>query len=239
MFLRADSLKKNAMQGLRTYQVVGGVSLELKYGEMVCMMGPSGSGQSTLFHMLAGLVDPDSGQVTYFKKGSPQKTKDMVLGVVFERDNLFEDFKIKGNFKLQAMMAQMAKSRYKDRFDLMVKRYGLTAILDEYPDQLSEVDRKWVALAKMDMLSPDFFFLEEPTRSMSPMFKSRYLETIKGLSRSAGVFVVTDDLSCGSFADRVVYMADGMVKGEFIFDPSLLMIEREAQLYSWLKGKGW
>lgn len=239
MFLQAEGLKKSATQGLKTYQVVGGVSLELKYGEMVCLMGPSGSGQSTLFHMLAGMIDPDSGSVTYYRSEVPQRIKDMSLGVVFESDNLFEDFKIKGNFKIQAMMAQMPKDRFKSRFDLMVKRYGLSTILDEYPEQLTEVDRKWVALAKMEMLSPDYYFLEDPTRVMSPMFKARYMDTIKGLSRASGCLVVTGDLYCGSYADRVLYMSEGVLKGELVLEPTLLMIEREAQLYSWLKGKGW
>ncbi len=239
MFLRAEGLKKYGTKGMRTYQVLSGVNLDLNYGEMVCLMGPSGSGQSTLFHILAGLVQSDIGHLTYLRDQVEQSPKEMIFGVVFESDNLFEDFKVKGNFKIQAMMARMSKGRFKERFDLMVKRYGISALLDDYPQHLSEMDRKWISLAKMELLSPDYYFLDEPTVSMSPMFKARYLDTIKGLSRSAGVLVKTDDIVCGSYADRIIYISEGLVKGELKLEPSLLMIEREAQLYGWLKGKGW
>lgn len=239
MFLSSDRLRKNGTQGYSVTSIVAGVSVDLNYGEMVCLMGPSGTDQSTLFHMLAGIIEPDSGEIHYHKQGSRVSLKELIVGIIFESDNLFLDFKVKGNFKIQAMMANMPKSVYNERFDLMVKRYSLSHFLDEYPDKLSEMDKKWVALAKMELLSPDYYFLEDPTLSMSPMFKARYLDTIKGLSRSTGMFIQTSDIVCGAFADRVLYMADGVVKGELVFDPSLLIIEREAQLYSWLKGKGW
>lgn len=239
MFLKVEGLKKSATQGLRTHMVVAGVNFELKYGEMVCLMGPSGSGQSTLFHMLTGVVKSDAGQIAYYRDQEQVTLDQLTLGVVFEDDNLFEDFRVKGNFRMQALMANMSKGRYKERLELMVKRYGLSAVLDDYPENLTEMDRKWVSLAKVEMLSPDYFFLDDPTVAMSPMFKARYLEVIKGLARVAGAFVVTSDVTCGSYADRILYISEGLIKGELTLEPSLLLIEREAQLYSWLKGKGW
>lgn len=239
MFLEAENIRKLHLHGIRTKSLLNGVSLQLKYGEMVCLMGPSGSGKSALFQILSGLTSMDSGTLTYVKDGIPKPLNQLSFGVVFKDNNLFADFKIKGNFRMQGIMARMPKSLYKERFELMVKRYNLAGVLDDYPQTLSAETLKWVALAKMDLISPDFFFVEEPTLYMSPNEKFKLLHMLKSISRSSGMLVLTNDVICASYSDRVLFMNEGNLKSELLLDQHSLLIEREAQVYSWLKGKGW
>jgi putative ABC transport system ATP-binding protein len=238
MFLKAKNLTRLYHGTHEHKKILDNLSLELKFGEMVCLMGPNGAGKTTLFQTLAGLSEVDTGEITIFQHGETHSIKDMRFGIIFEDHNLFNDFKVKGNLKLHSYLAKMNPSTYKKRIDLIVKRYKLTPILDVYPDKLSGSECKWVALAKADLIEPDYFFADQPTNNMTPKIKKSFLERLKSLARASGAFVVTNDVSCASFADRVLYMEAGKIIGELELDQELLLVEREAHVYSWLKGKG-
>ena len=74
---------------------------------------------------------------------------------------------------------------------------------------------------------------------MSPNEKSKLMHMLKSISRSSGMLVLTNDVICASYADRVLFMNEGNLKSELNLDQHSLLVEREAQVYSWLKGKGW
>ncbi|MCK8059897.1 MULTISPECIES: ATP-binding cassette domain-containing protein [unclassified Fusibacter] len=239
MFLKAKELSKIYPKSANHQKVLDELNINLKFGELVCLMGPSGAGKTTLFQVLAGLTKVDSGSITVFQHGETLGVDELRFGMIFKEENLFDDFKVKGNLKIQSYLARMKQAHYKTRVELIVKRYALDGLLDLYPEKLSSSQRKWVALAKADLIEPDYFFADQPTLNMTPKLKTSFMERLKSLARSSGALVVTNDISCASFADRLFYMDGGKIVDELMLDQEDLLVEREALVYSWLKGKGY
>lgn len=239
MFLQAKRLSKLYDKSVNPTVLVDQVTLSLKYGELVCVMGPSGSGKTSLLHILASLDQADEGSLQYFIEGHKVPATDVNFGVIFSHGNLFNDFTIGSNLKLQSMLKGISKKKFEERFDMIAKRYKIVPLLDLYPYHLSEADRKLVALAKMDLIQPHYCFLDEPTMNMHAAYKADYMNHVARLARHSGALMVTNDTDCAAHADWVIFFENATIKGEMQLDPDQLVIEREAQVYSWLKGKGW
>jgi putative ABC transport system ATP-binding protein len=200
---------------------LAGVDLSVRAGEFIGLLGPSGSGKSTLLHLLAGLDRPTDGKVflgdidltTLSDKQLTQLRRDRV-GFVFQAFNLIPTLTAAENITLPLDIA----GRDVDRkwFDQVVDTIGLRDRLSHRPAELSGGQQQRVAGARALVTRPAIIFADEPTGNLD----SKSGEEILSFLRSAvddhqqTIVMVTHDPRAASFADRIVFLADGLIVSE-------------------------
>ena len=201
-----------------------GLSISVKKGQILGVMGPGGSGKSTLCKVICGLVKPDSGVV--FVAGVDMVKADQRalrqlqarLGVQFQNDALFEHMTVLENVSYPLKRLTRAKSQeiaYRAMERLAV--VGLTGFEDRYPNELSGGQRRRVALARACVTEPDLLICDDPTAGLDPVTSRRILDMIAGIryqSRNTVVVVSSDVLGLLSVVDRAALVWDGLVMAE-------------------------
>ncbi|HZN20366.1 MAG TPA: ABC transporter ATP-binding protein [Micromonosporaceae bacterium] len=203
-----------------------GVSVELARGQFTAIMGPSGSGKSTLMHCLAGLDTVTRGEVyvgdTPLAGLSDTKLTRLrreAVGFVFQQFNLLPTLSAKENILLPLAIA----GRKPDPawFDLVIDTVGLRDRLGHRPAQLSGGQQQRVACARALVARPQVVFADEPTGNLDSRSGAEVLGFLRRSVRDFGqtVVMVTHDPNAASYADRVVFLADGQVVAE-LADPT-------------------
>src|SRR5688500_15478923 len=199
----------------------GPLSLELPAGRTTVLIGPSGCGKSTLLRLLIGLVEPDTGTVTF--DGEPVlpttvRAVRLRAGYVIQDGGLFPHMTARGNVTLMARHL----GRDRDSITARVKELAdLTRFpadgLDRHPHQLSGGQRQRVGLMRALMLDPDALLLDEPLGALDPLVRADLQTELRDIFRRLGktVVLVTHDLGeAAFFADRVVLLRDGQIVQE-------------------------
>ncbi len=216
-----------------------GVSVEFERARFTAVMGPSGSGKSTLMHCMAGLDTPTSGRTfigdleigSLDDAGLTQMRRDRV-GFVFQSFNLVPTLTAEENITLPADLAGKPVDR--DWFDYLVGQLGIADRLTHRPNEMSGGQQQRVACARALMGRPDLIFADEPTGNLDSNASS---EMLAFLRRSVtdfhqSIVMVTHDARGASYADRVVFLADGRVVGELTSPTVDSVLERMKQLGS-------
>jgi putative ABC transport system ATP-binding protein len=218
---RAVDLRKVYGEGDASVVALAGISLDLAAGEFTAIMGPSGSGKSTLLHCLAGLDTPTSGQVfigdvdltELSEKRLTELRRDKV-GFVFQTFNLVPTLNARENITLPLDIA----GRDVDRawFDQVVATIGLADRLTHRPGELSGGQQQRVAGARALVSRPEIVFADEPTGNLDSRSGHELLTFLRSAVSDHGqtIVMVTHDANAASFADRVVFLADGAVVDE-------------------------
>ncbi|MGI8561959.1 MAG: ABC transporter ATP-binding protein [Candidatus Dormibacter sp.] len=205
---------------------LAGVSVEFQRGHFTAIMGPSGSGKSTLMHCLAGLDTVTRGEVwigdtqvnTLGDRGLTRLRRDQV-GFIFQQFNLLPTLTAEENITLPLAIG----GRRPDRawMDQVVQTLGLGDRLRHRPSQLSGGQQQKVACARALVPRPDVVFADEPTGNLDSRSGAEVLKFLQGSVRdfSQTVVLVTHDPNAASYADRVIFLADGCVVDEMA-DPS-------------------
>jgi len=224
--VQATDVRKTYGKGETSVLALAGVSLTVPRGQMCAVMGPSGSGKSTLMHCLAGLDTVDSGQIAIGgtplagmnDKGLTALRRDR-LGFVFQQFNLLPTLTAGENITLPLDIA----GRPVDRawFDQVTGTLGLTDRLDHRPGELSGGQQQRVACARALITRPDVVFADEPTGNLDSRSGAEVLAFLQRSARELGqtVVMVTHDPNAASYADRVVFLADGLLVDDMA-DPS-------------------
>jgi len=189
--------------------VLDRVSLTVAPSSFVAVVGPSGCGKSTLLKVVAGLIGPSAGSVTF---GAGQTFRDQRIGFLFQADALLPWRTAADNISVAFSLATGDKSRLRERSVELMSRLGLEGAADKYPHQLSGGMRKRVALARTLAYNPTVFLLDEPfgaldaqTRVTVGNFFLRILEE----SKQTVLFVTHDIEEAVALADRVVVFSSG------------------------------
>ncbi len=218
---RAVALRKVYGEGDASVEALRGVSVEIVGGEFTAIMGASGSGKSTLLHLLAGLDAPTDGQVfigdvdltTLNDKRLTELRRDKV-GFVFQAFNLVPTLTAGENITLPLDIA----GRDVDRawLDEVVETIGLGDRLTHRPSQLSGGQQQRVAGARALVSRPEIVFADEPTGNLDSRASSELLAFLRTAVKDHGqtIVMVTHDASAASYADRVIFLADGRVVDE-------------------------
>src|SRR5262245_12608277 len=218
---RAEGLRKTYGTGDATVEALRGVSLELHSAEWTAIMGPSGSGKSTLLHLLAGLDRPTDGRVflgetdltSLSDKQLTQLRRDRV-GFVFQAFNLIPTLTASENITLPLDIA----GRDVDRtwFDQVVDTIGLRDRLAHRPAELSGGQQQRVAGARALVTRPAIIFADEPTGNLDSKSGEEILRFLRAAVDEHGqtIVMVTHDAHAASFADRIVFLADGQIVSE-------------------------
>ena len=224
-FLVAEHLEKTYSDGESVIRVLRGASLEVRRGEVLTVTGKSGTGKSTLLHLL-GLVDsPTSGRilldgtdVAEANGAEKAQIRNRRFGFVFQAYHLVSELTALENVLLPAMMVgpikwfkvrAAATSRTKE----LLAQVGLAERMAHRPAKLSGGERQRVAIARALVNEPDVLFCDEPTGNLDEATSASIHDLLRGLSRELGLtqVIVTHDRELASQADRVVRIESGRI----------------------------
>jgi putative ABC transport system ATP-binding protein len=226
-------LVKTYGKGDAEVHALAGVSVDLERGKLTAIMGPSGSGKSTLMHCMAGLDAPTSGQIVIDgvelgglnDKALTRLRRDR-LGFVFQAYNLVPTLTAAENITLPLDIA----GRDVDRawFDQVVDTVGLRDRLNHRPNQLSGGQQQRVACARALVSRPAIVFADEPTGNLDSRSSIEVLSFLRKSVEEFGqsIVIVTHDPSSASYADRVLFLADGKIVDEMARPTADMVLER-------------
>ncbi|HEY4353569.1 MAG TPA: amino acid ABC transporter ATP-binding protein [Paraburkholderia sp.] len=199
-------------------QVLRDVNLDVQPGEVLVLIGASGSGKSTVLRIMSGLETADAGEVwvNNVPLHDARRAKEIRghVGMVFQQFNLFPHKSALGNvtlalIKARRMSAADARKRAMETLD----RVGLADRAEHYPSQLSGGQQQRVAIARALAVEPGIMFFDEATSALDPELVGEVTEVMRGLARDGmTMVVVTHEMGFArKTADRVVFMDKGVI----------------------------
>ncbi len=192
--------------GLR---VLDNLSFEVCPREFICFLGPSGSGKTTLLRILAGLLQPTSGDVRFIRRQRPQ------IGMVFQQSNLMPWRSVADNIKLPLELENMDSEKSKQKTQEMIDLVGLRGFENSWPRELSGGMAQRVALARALIHDPDLLLLDEPFAALDAMTRERMWGELSKIwqARQKTVIMVTHSINESLFlADRVLVLTQRPAK---------------------------
>ena len=201
-------------------EILRGLSLRIAPGERVALVGPSGSGKSSLIAVAAGLEQPTGGRVALFGQDLAKLDEDGRarlrrgrVSLVFQAFHLLPNMTAEENIAAPLEIAGLADAGA--RAHLWLDRVGLSERARHYPHQLSGGEQQRVALARALAPSPALLFADEPTGNLDAVNAARVAELMFELTAQTGaaLVLVTHDEALAARADRIVRLRDGQVAG--------------------------
>jgi ABC-type lipoprotein export system ATPase subunit len=220
VILRAEEVHKTYHIGKRAVEVLHGVSLTIRRGETISIMGASGAGKSTLMHILGGLDRPDSGDVffeeTSLVKMSPAKRaafRAKRCGFIFQSYHLLPELDVRQNVILPSMAAGTGCD-VKARAEHLLEKVGLAGRMDHRPMELSGGEQQRVAIARALMNDPDLILADEPTGNLDSHTGENILNNLFDLAQSAGrtLIMVTHNEEVAGRCQRELILKDGKLE---------------------------
>jgi ABC-type antimicrobial peptide transport system, ATPase component len=200
--------------GESRFQVLKGISLEIKDGDFTVILGASGSGKSTLLNVISGLEHPDGGRVSYdgadITTLSDQELtafRKKTVGFIFQQYYLLPNMNVDKNVK---MGADLAGNR---DYKAVIKAVGLEKKLQKYPSELSGGEQQRVCVARALAKKPKVLFLDEPTGALDEQTGRSLLAYICKLQKEHGftIVMVTHNLNIAEMAKTVIKMNSGKI----------------------------
>ena len=221
--------------------VLKDVSLEVKPGEIFCIMGPSGSGKTVLLKHIAGLETATSGGVKIgeFDAADPETRNKVHLALVFQAGALFNSLTVYDNLALYPLEHRLCpKPEIRDRVMRALKVLSLEGALHKFPSELSGGMKKRVAVARALVMEPQLILFDEPTSELDPVMSATLSEIIATLRQHISVttIVVTHDRDLAlTIADRVAILMKGRLVS--VTTPAELRALRDPAVQDFLNPK--
>jgi len=242
--IQANALTKDYQLGEHTVKALAGVDFSVDKGEFVAIMGPSGSGKSTLLHLLGGLDNPTTGEVILADNPLSKLTEKQItlarrhnVGFVFQFFNLLPTLNAEENILLPIIIDGKNPHDYKERLERILKLVGLEDRREHKPDQLSGGQQQRVALARALITEPAILLADEPTGNLDTKAGTTIMEMLQrsGREMQQTVIVVTHDPRAAAYAQRVIFLRDGVVEKEYVPDVEVSIGERMSEILSIMK----
>jgi putative ABC transport system ATP-binding protein len=221
MVLEAQGLKKAYSRGEQRVEALRGVSISVKRGQFVSIMGPSGSGKSTFLHLVGGLDRPSSGSVRLDGQAIESFSDDQLstfrrrrLGFIFQFFNLLPTLSALENVALPLLLDGQSLQKVSPKAKDLLIQIGLKDRLDHRPDQLSGGEMQRVAIARALVADPLLILADEPTGNLDTRTGTAVLEILSTMARERGntILMVTHDPRAASFGTRLLTLRDGLVE---------------------------
>ncbi|MBL9088799.1 MAG: ATP-binding cassette domain-containing protein [Planctomycetia bacterium] len=200
-------------EGPRRVRAVDGLELEVRRGEFVGLVGPSGSGKSSLLFLLAGLRRPTAGHVELLSRrldDAPDRNAEARrrhVGFVFQEPFLVPYLSVRENALVAALDADAGP-----RVEALAARVGVTPLLDERPHRLSGGERQRAGLLRALVNAPDLVLADEPTAFLDHPTGHAVMDVLRAEVGRAALVVVTHDPEMLAGADRVLHLRDGALE---------------------------
>jgi putative ABC transport system ATP-binding protein len=218
--LEARNLCKSFGRGVTVTPILKNINLRIFPGEFVALIGPSGSGKSTLLSILGLLEPPTSGDVLVNQKSVTRLSRQEMAGVrgrrigfVFQSFNLLAGLSVAENVMLPSLLAGESGRAQYDRAIALLDQFGLAALAQRVPAELSGGEQQRVAIARALFMTPDVILADEPTGNLDTTNGRRVIDALYRLN-SAGqtIVLVTHDRSIANEAPRLVSLLDGRIE---------------------------
>jgi len=209
--LVAEQVSLTYCDGMRTTEAVRGVDLEVQAGEFVGLVGPSGSGKSSLLMLLAGLRAPTSGEVRVDGDRLPPDPEQSApfrrraIGVLFQDPFLIPWLSVREN----ARAAALDLDRFEARVHALAEPIGIGGLLDARPASLSGGERQRAGILRALINAPGIVLADEPTAALDQATGRQVMALLRASCRDAALLVVTHDPGMLEGADRVLRIEDG------------------------------
>ncbi len=218
VLLLADNITKNYHNGNKDVDVLKGIHLRLKVGEMAAIVGASGSGKTTLLQILGTLASPTSGQL-YFKDENLTEKKDAQLanfrnrslGFIFQFHHLLPEFSALENVMMPALISGKSKKEMIDPATELLRLVELDHRLDHRVNQLSGGEQQRTALARALIMKPKLLLADEPTGNLDSRAGNLVFDLLHKLCRemSLSALMVTHNMDLAERMDRCLTLQDG------------------------------
>ncbi len=215
----SDNLCRHYRMGETLIRAVDGVSLEVRSGEFVALLGSSGSGKSSMLNLIAGLDSPTSGSVVVQDRDLAKLSREElakyrlhVVGMVFQSFNLIPSMTVAENVELPLRFAEIERGKRDSMAREALERVGLRARMDHRPSQLSGGEQQRAALARALINRPKLLLADEPTGNLDSRTGTEIMEMVQQFNRDLGmtVVMVTHERALAErYAQRMIFLADG------------------------------
>lgn len=210
---------KNLQKSFGEHDVLKGIDLDVRRGEVVSIIGASGSGKSTMLRCLNLLETPSSGDILYMGESILDKKFDIAkyrakVGMVFQQFNLFNNMSVLENCVLgQMKVLKRGREEAEKTASEYLNRVGMGAFIKARPAQLSGGQKQRVAIARALAMNPDVLLFDEPTSALDPEMVGEVLSVMKTLAKTGlTMLVVTHEMQFAKdVSTRVIFMDKGVV----------------------------
>ncbi len=207
---------KNINKTYGDFQASTDINFSIPKGKLVALLGPSGSGKTTILKILAGLEQPDSGEIYIDgKEVSHVNASERGIGFVFQNYALFRYMTVYDNIAFSLTIAKWDKKRIKERVDELIELVGLKGFEKRYPRQLSGGQRQRVAFARAIAIQPQLLLLDEPFAAIDAKVRKELRLWLKDLIREVGItsiFVTHDQEEATEVADEIILTNQGQIE---------------------------
>lgn len=216
--IEASNVTLSLGSGDRTTRILKGIDLEIVHGQSVALLGPSGSGKSSLMALLSGLETPTSGQVRVAGLDFGRMDEDALararrgrIGIVLQAFHLLPTMTALENVAVP-MELQGAADAF-ERAAEELASVGLGERLDHYPSQLSGGEQQRVAIARAMVSRPEIIFADEPTGNLDGQTGDAIIDLLfaRRAANGATLLIITHDPALATHCDRVIEMRDGAI----------------------------
>lgn len=191
--------------------------LTIQQGEMLALMGRSGSGKSTVLNIIAGIDRPGAGKYLFEGKDMSKVTGDRMtrfrrdnIGVVFQHFALVDDYTVYNNIALPLKLRKTSKAEIDRRVREISEELGISALLSKYPKELSGGEAQRTAIARAVIAKPKLILADEPTGALDEENGSKIMQVFQRLHDQGNtIVIVTHDPSIAAMCERTVHIKDG------------------------------
>lgn len=214
-FVEVKNLKKVYDNG---HEAIKDVSFSVKKGDLVCLLGPSGCGKTTILNMLAGLLNPTSGDILFDGKSVVNVApKDRQIGYVFQNYALYPHMTVLQNvmFPLTVGKQKMPKDKAKEIAGKYMETTQITELADQKPGNLSGGQQQRVAIARALVQQPKILLMDEPLSNLDARLRLKIREEIRNLVKKVGIttlFVTHDQEEALSIGDKIILFNNGVIQ---------------------------
>lgn len=222
--IRSENVCRHYRMGETLIRAVDGVSLQVRAGEFVALLGTSGSGKSSLLNLIAGLDRPTSGSVVVQDRDLAKLSREelakyrlQVVGMVFQSFNLIASMNVVENVELPLRFAEVDRDQREKLAKEALERVGLRSRLHHRPSELSGGEQQRTALARALINRPKLLLADEPTGNLDSHTGTEIMEMIRQFNQQLGmtVVMVTHERALAErYARRLIFLADGKLVGD-------------------------
>ncbi|MDJ0837379.1 MAG: ABC transporter ATP-binding protein [Acidobacteriota bacterium] len=243
--MHARGLCKTYDTGSESVSVLSNLNLEVAAGSFSVIMGSSGSGKSTLLYLLGGLDRPDEGEIVVDNLRVDRASEKELAGMrrdsvsfVFQEANLVPNLTLLENVQIAGLLSDRREEVNQRARDLM-KVVGIEDLADRLPSQVSGGEQQRCAVARALINEPALILADEPTGNLNSASTRDVLDLFRQIhGQGRTVIMVTHELNAACCGDRVCFMRDGAIIGEYKFSDDQDPDRRERLLFDWLSERG-